>query len=101
MSSRLIKAMLVMAGVTYLLRAMPVVILRRKIKNIRLRSFLFYVPYAVLAAMTFPAILSSTRSAVSALCGLGAALVLGWQGKSLMMVAAAACAAVFLAELLV
>lgn len=100
MSSALIQAMLVMAGVTYLLRAVPILMLRRKIENPRLRSFLFYVPYAVLAAMTFPAILSSTRSPLSALCGLGAALALGWRGKSLITVAAAACTAVFVAELL-
>ncbi len=52
---------LVMAGVTYLLRAAPILIFQKKIENPFIQSFLFYVPYAVLAAMTFPAILTSTR----------------------------------------
>lgn len=91
---------LVMAGVTYLLRAAPILIFQKKIENTVIQSFLFYVPYAVLAAMTFPAILESTRSGFSAAAGLLIALILGWRGKGLLTVALAACAAVYLVELI-
>ena len=57
---------LVMAGVTYLVRMLPLVIFKKKITNRFIRSFLYYIPYAVLAAMTFPAILSATASPISA-----------------------------------
>ena len=64
---------LVMAGVTYLIRMLPLALWKKEIKNKYVRSFLYYVPYACLAAMTFPAILSATGSTVSALCG--------WRGR--------------------
>ena len=92
---------LIMAGVTYLLRAAPILIFQKKIENAFIQSFLFYVPYAVLAAMTFPAILISTRSGLSAAAGLLIALILGWRGKGLLTVALAACAAVYLVELII
>lgn len=92
---------LIMAGVTYLLRAAPILIFQKKIENTFIQSFLFYVPYAVLAAMTFPAILMSTRSGLSAAAGLLIALILGWRGKGLLTVALAACAAVYLVELII
>ena len=92
---------LIMAGVTYLLRAAPILIFQKKIENSFIQSFLFYVPYAVLAAMTFPAILMSTRSGLSAAAGLLIALILGWRGKGLLTVALAACAAVYLVELII
>ena len=92
---------LIMAGVTYLLRAAPILICQKKIENAFIQSFLFYVPYAVLAAMTFPAILMSTRSGLSAAAGLLIALILGWRGKGLLTVALAACAAVYLVELII
>lgn len=92
---------LIMAGVTYLLRAAPILIFQKKIENTFIQSFLFYVPYAVLAAMTFPAILMSTRSGISAAAGLLIALILGWRGKGLLTVALAACAAVYLVELII
>ena len=92
---------LIMAGVTYLLRAAPILIFQKKIENAFIQSFLFYVPYAVLAAMTFPAILMSTRSGLSAAAGLVIALILGWRGKGLLTVALAACAAVYLVELII
>lgn len=92
---------LIMAGVTYLLRAAPILIFQKKIENAFIQSFLFYVPYAVLAAMTFPAILTSTRSGLSAAAGLLIALILGWRGKGLLTVALAACAAVYLVELII
>ena len=92
---------LIMAGVTYLLRAAPILIFQKKIENAFIQSFLFYVPYAVLAAMTFPAILMSTRSGLRAAAGLLIALILGWRGKGLLTVALAACAAVYLVELII
>ena len=67
---------LVMAVVTYLVRALPLTLIRKEITNKFLKSFLYYVPYVALAAMTFPAILSSTESVISALAGLVTALVL-------------------------
>ena len=83
----------VMAVVTYLIRMLPLAFMRRKIKNRFLLSFLRYVPYAVLGAMTFPAILSSTGTLWSTLAGLAVALLLAYREKSLLTVALAACAA--------
>ena len=94
----LLMATVVMALVTYLPRMLPLVIFRKPIQNRRVRSFLYYVPYAVLSAMTFPAIFSSTSSPLSALIGLAAALFLSYRGKGLLTVALSAAAAVFLAE---
>ncbi len=90
----------IMALVTYLPRMLPLVIFRKKINNRYVRSFLNYVPYAVLAAMTFPAIFSATSSPLSALAGLIVALALAYWGKGLLAVALSASAAVFLTELL-
>ena len=90
----------VVALVTYLIRVLPLTLIRREIKNPFLRSFLYYVPYVTLAAMTFPAILSSTSSAASASLGFGAALILAYKEKSLLLVALCACGVVFAAELL-
>ena len=89
---------LVMAATTYLVRVLPLTLIRREIKSRFIRSFLHYVPYAALAAMTFPAILSSTASIVSAAVGFAVALVLSYMGRSLITVALAACAAVFIVE---
>lgn len=91
---------LVMALVTYLIRALPLTFIRGEIKSPFLRSFLYYVPFATLSAMTFPAILSSTASVWSALAGFAAALLLAFRRKSLIIVAVGACAAVFLTELI-
>jgi len=92
---------MVMAGVTYAVRALPLVLLRRKIRSRFVRSFLHYVPYAVLGAMTVPAIFHSTASVPSAAAGLAAAALLAWRGRSLLTVALAACAAAYLAQLLI
>lgn len=92
--------MAVMAGVTYLIRMLPLVIFRRKIQNKFIKSFLYYIPYAVLAAMTFPAIFSSTGSIWSAIAGLVVALVLAFFEKGLVTVALSSCAAVFIIEFL-
>lgn len=90
----------VMALMTYLIRVIPLTVFHRRIENRYVQSFLYYVPYTCLTAMTFPAILYATESVVSALAGVAAAGVLAYRGKSLVAVAAAACAAVFMAELL-
>ena len=91
--------LLVCAGVTYLIRMLPLTLVRSKIKNRFLLSFLYYMPYAVLAVMTVPAIFYATESRVSAAAGFIAALVAAFFEKSLLFVAAAACIAVFLAEI--
>ena len=59
----------VMAGVTYLVRMLPLVLVKKKIENVFIRSFLYYVPYAVLAVMTIPAIFFATSSVISAAVG--------------------------------
>ena len=82
----------VMAGVTYLIRAIPFVLCKGEVKNVFIRSFLTYVPYAVLGAMTFPAILFSTNGLVSAIAGTIVALVLAFAKKGLLTVAVGASA---------
>ncbi len=99
--SRVYLYILLMAGVTYLIRALPLTLIRKEIKSKFIRSFLYYVPYATLAAMTFPAILSATDYFVSALIGFLVALVLGFNRKSLLTVAASACGAAFVVELFI
>lgn len=89
---------LIMALVTYVVRMLPLAVFRKKITNQFIQSFLAYVPYAVLSAMTFPAILSSTSSGWSAAAGLAVAIVLAYKDKSLLIVALGATAAVFLVE---
>ena len=96
--SRVVLSVVIMAGVTYLLRMLPVTIFRKKIENRFVRSFLAYVPYAVLAAMTIPDIIFATASLVSAALGLAAAILLSYKGKSLLTVALGAVAVVFLAQ---
>lgn len=88
----------VMALVTYLIRALPLTVFHKKIRNRWVRSFLYYVPYACLSAMTFPAIFYATQSLGSALAGVAVALVLAYFGRSLIVVAAGACVAVFAVE---
>lgn len=89
---------LVMAGVTYLIRMLPLALFRKEITSPFVKSFLYYVPYACLAAMTFPAILFSTASVISAVVGFAVALIAAYKEKSLLTVALCACAAVFVAE---
>ena len=89
---------LVMAVVTYLIRMLPLAILRKEITNPFIKSFLYYVPYACLAAMTFPTILNATSNVISGAVGFVVALVLAYKEKSLLTVALFACAAVFVVE---
>lgn len=88
----------VMAGVTYLIRMLPLVLAKREITSPFIKSFLYYVPYACLAAMTFPAILFSTSSVLSAGIGFAVALFAAYKEKSLLTVALLACGAVFIIE---
>lgn len=87
----------VMAGVTYLIRVIPFTLFRKKIQSPFFRSFLYYIPYAVLSAMTIPAIFSSTGSIVTSLVGTAVAVLLAYFGKPLIVVALAASAAAFAA----
>ena len=89
---------LVMAVTTYFVRALPLVLFKKPIKSRFLRSFLHYVPYACLTAMTFPAILSSTATVLSGAAALIVAVVLAYRGKSLLTVSLAASAAVMATE---
>ncbi len=92
-------AILVMAAVTYAIRVAPLVLIRREIKNVTIRSFLYYVPFVTLSVMTFPAILFTTASVWSALAALAVAVTLSLLRCKLPLVAAAACVAVFVVEL--
>lgn len=98
--STFFKYLLMMAGVTYLIRMLPLAAIRGRVRSVFLQSFLYYVPYAVLGAMTFPAVLSSTGNLWSAVAGTVAALILGWLEKGLLTVAAAACAVAYLAAII-
>lgn len=86
----------VMAGVTYLIRMLPFTLFRKKIKSQFLRSFLYYIPYAVLSAMTIPAIFYSTGDIVTAVAGTVIAVVLSYFNQPLIVVALAAAAGAFL-----
>ena len=88
----------VMAGVTYLIRMIPLVFFRKEIKNHFIRSFLTYVPCACLTAMTFPAILYATNAVISGLVALAVAMIAALCKRDLVTVAALSCIAVFITE---
>lgn len=90
-----------MALVTYLIRVLPLTLIRKKIQNKIIRSFLYYVPYVTLAVMTFPAILDATQTPWSALAALVAAIVLAYIGKSLFTVAICSTLVVIVLELVI
>ena len=92
--------LIVMAGVTYLIRVIPFVLINKKIENRFINSFLYYIPYTVLSAMTFPAILYATGIMISAAAGLLTAIFIAYKGKGLLVVAIGACLAVFIVEVL-
>lgn len=91
---------LVMAGVTYFIRLLPLTLIQKEIKNVYIKSFLYYVPYVTLSVMTFPAIIHATSSVWSGAAALAVAVILAYKGKSLFQVSLAACGAVFLLELI-
>ena len=92
---------LIMAAVTFLIRVLPLTLIRKQIRNQFLRSFLYYVPYAVLGSMTIPDIFYSTGSLWTALIGLIVAVILAWKEKSLLTVALCACGAVAIAQVVI
>lgn len=85
----------VMMLVTYVIRAVPFTLFRRKVKNRFVRSFLYYVPYAVLTAMTVPAAWYATQDIRVSACGIGVAAVLAYRGRGLVVVALGACVGAF------
>ena len=93
--------LLVAAGVTYLIRALPMTLIRRNITNKYIRSFLHYVPYVTLAVMTFPAIIYATDSIWSGIAALVVGILVAWISGNLFMVALSACAVVFIVEMLI
>lgn len=92
---------LVMAGVTYLIRMTPFVLFRKKITNKFVRNVLFYLPYAVLSAMVIPSVFYSTGSVLTASAGLVTALILAYFERSLIIVALGASAAAYIAGSLI
>ena len=92
--------LLVMAAVTYLIRTLPLTLIRKPITNRFFRSFLFYVPYVTLAVMTFPAILSAPQAPWAGAAALAVGAILAWKGAGLFRVATFSCVTVFLLELL-
>lgn len=91
---------LVMWAVTYIIRVLPLTLIRGQIKNRFLRSFLYYVPYVTLAVMTFPAIVTATQVPLAGALALGVGVVLAWLGAGLFPVSVACCAVVFVVELI-
>lgn len=92
--------MIIMAGVTYLIRMLPMVLFRKEIKSVYIKSFLFYVPYAVLGAMTFPAIFFATGEIISSIFGCLVALFFAYKEKSLLQVALWACVSSYIVSCL-
>ena len=92
--------MIIMAVVTYAIRMLPLVFGRKEIKNKFIRSFLYYVPYVCLAAMTFPAVLSSTSFLLSAIVGFVVALILAYFERSAIIVMLCSCVAVMVVEMI-
>ena len=98
MSKQINLYILVMFAVTYLIRALPVTLIRRKIRSGFLQSFLYYVPFVTLAVMTFPAIIESTQTPVSGILALAAGILAAWFGRSLFQVASLCCVVVLVTE---
>lgn len=91
--------LLIMAGVTFAIRVLPLTLIRKQIKNQFLQSFLYYVPYVTLAVMTFPAIIHATQSPLSGAAALIVGIIAAWCGAGLFKVAVACCSIVFVIEL--
>ena len=92
---------IVMAGITYLIRMIPLVFFRKKIRSKYLLSVLYYIPYAVLSAMTFPYVLYCTDNLITAAIGTIVAIIASVSKRSLITVAICACLAVFLSGLFI
>ncbi len=100
MNGKVYLYILLMASVTYLIRMLPLTLIRGTIKSEFIRSFLYYVPFVTLSVMTFPAILNATSSPWSGLAGFVTALLLSYLKKGLIFVSLCSCSVVFLLELL-
>lgn len=99
MNSKIYIYILVCVGVSFLIRELPLTLIRRPIKNRFLRSFLFYVPYVTLAVMTFPAIINATQSPIAGAAALVVGIAAAWFGASLFQVSVSCCAVVLVLEL--
>ncbi len=100
MNHQIVGYIAVMAMVTYLIRSLPLVLFRKKITSPFVKSFLYYIPYAVLGAMTIPGIFYSTASVFSATMGLAAAIILSYFNRSLIVVAILSSLTAYIAEVL-
>ncbi|MBP3578816.1 MAG: AzlD domain-containing protein [Lachnospiraceae bacterium] len=89
---------LIMAGVSFLIRALPMTLFRKQIKSKFIQSFLYYVPYVTLSVMTFPAIVNATQSPVSGVAALVVGILAAWFGADLFKTALVCCGTVFLLE---
>ena len=98
---KLVAAVAVMAVVTYVIILIPLTFFRKKITNPYIKSFLNFVPYAVLGAMTFPDVFSATGSTASAIVGTVAAFALAYMGKGLLTVSIASCAIACIVDLII
>lgn len=88
----------VMAIVTYLIRTLPLTLIRKEIRNVYIRSFLYYVPYVTLSVMTFPSIMEATNNQWAGLAALAVGIGFAWKGASLLKVALVCCATVYILE---
>ncbi len=101
MNRNILAYLFVMSLVSFIIRVLPVTLIRRQIKNRFIRSLLFYLPYATLAVMTFPAILSISENPLCGAAAFAASLLTAWFTKNLFLSAIFGCAAAFLTALLI
>ena len=98
MSGNLYVYILIMGGVSFLIRVLPLTLIQKQIKNQFFQSFLYYVPYGTLAVMTFPAIVQATQSTASGILALIIGVIMAWRGAGLFKVALSCCAIVLVSE---
>ena len=98
MSGNLYVYILIMSGVSFLIRVLPLRLIQKQIKNQFFQSFLYYVPYVTLAVMTFPAIVQATQSTASGILALIIGVIMAWRGAGLFKVALSCCARVLVSE---
>lgn len=100
MSKNIYIYIIIMAAVSFAVRALPLTLIKKQIKSRFLQSFLYYVPYVTLAIMTFPAIIDATQSPISGVFALIVGIVAAWLGANLLWVAVSCCSVVFVIELI-
>ena len=98
MSGNLYVYILIMGGVSFLIRVLPLTLIQKQIKNQFFQSFVYYVPYVTLAVMTFPAIVQATQSTASGILALIIGVIMAWRGAGLFKVALSCCAIVLVSE---